>query len=519
MTSSNDSGTVRFLGDDDRYCIEKALTAGGMGEVYIAIDTKLHRQVALKILKQSLVTSNEMSERFKREIMLCAALNSEHIVNILDSGTTPEGYPFYVMDYLKGQSLGQLLRREKRLSPERAIAIVRQVCMALEIAHSGVVIEGERLRIVHRDLKPDNIFLVPSPHFGERVKLLDFGIAKKLRDNRLEQTNLTQMFIGTLRYASPEQVAVRKDIDERADLYSLGMILYTLLTGTEPFGLIAQGRQISELSWARAHLSQAPKSVRSQPNCESIPPELDAIVLKCLEKLPINRFSSAAELRQALEAVMPLVIKSKEVTIVDSEDQTVDRAITPINPALEAPTVAKAQSIYQTILELPPDPRNAVTEIRPLVPFQDANLINPNEASPTIVQLPEKVNQTIVQTRAIANQTIMQPRSQPDPKQTITQPRSQDNLNQTIMQPRSDNPNQTIMQPRSQNNSNQTIFQEVPSRPNETIFQGTPSQPRSIANQTMFQGVPPLRQAIEPPQKEGVFAFARQWLDRFRRSK
>ena len=144
--------------------------------------------MALKLLKDTLVTSGELRKRFEREVALCAALKSDHIVEVSDYGVTPEGHPFYVMEYLRGQSLGQLLRRERRLSVERTVSIITQVCGGLQLAHEGVTLwrdgatVSEHIKVVHRDLKPDNIFLVPTT-LGELVKILDFGIAKIRQDH------------------------------------------------------------------------------------------------------------------------------------------------------------------------------------------------------------------------------------------------------------------------------------------------------------------------------------------------
>jgi len=144
---------------------------------------------------------------------------------------TPEGHPFYGVS-ARG-SLGDLLRRSNRLSVERTVSIT-QVCEGLQLAHQGVTLDSgttsELVLVIHRDLKPDNIFLVPTA-LGELVKILDFGIAK-IRNDTSEHSQLTNMFIGTYHYASPEQLRVRKDLDGRADIYSLGIILYEMLSGT-----------------------------------------------------------------------------------------------------------------------------------------------------------------------------------------------------------------------------------------------------------------------------------------------
>lgn len=190
------------------------------------------------------------------------------------------------------------------------MGIVSQVCEGLRLAHEGVtlwrdgVAASEHIKVVHRDLKPDNIFLVPTT-LGELVKVLDFGIAK-IRDDQPEQTNFTSVFLGTPHYAAPEQLRVAKDLDERADIYSLGIVLYEMLSGTDPFGLglNVHKHNISGSSWAEAHTSRPPQPLREQPGCEQLPPELDAVVLRCLQKAPSERFASVDELNRALKAAV-----------------------------------------------------------------------------------------------------------------------------------------------------------------------------------------------------------------------
>lgn len=271
-----------------------------MGDVFVAIDTKLGQQVALKILKSNWAETDELRRRFEHEATLCAALRGDHIVPVSDYGVTSEGYPFYVMEYLKGQTLGQLMRREKRLPIDRAIKLIIQVCDGLEPAHQGVMLHqrSERIKVVHRDLKPENIFLVNTA-LGELVKILDFGIAK-IHYEQSDSTVQTGMFIGTFHYASPEQIEVRQEIDHRSDIYSLGIILYEMLAGTDPFGLGIESQDISQMSWAIAHASRSPIPLRSQPHCETLPPALEEIVMRCLEKHPNRRFATVGELRQAL---------------------------------------------------------------------------------------------------------------------------------------------------------------------------------------------------------------------------
>ena len=298
----------RSIGDTRRYRLDQQLGSGGMGEVFIATDTRLGKPVALKLLKESLAIAkdSDLRDRFERECAICAALKSSHIVQVTDYGVTVEGFPFYVMEYLQGQTLGELLTVQSRLPVDRTCNIMTQVCSGLELAHQGVMLwntaaENERIKVVHRDLKPANLMLIPSA-LGELVKIIDFGIAK-IRSLKHDAAQTATLFLGTCHYASPEQFNFLDAVDERADIYSLGVILYEMLTGTDPFGLNFRQQRVSNESWLTAHLRQAPLSLQAQPNCELIPANLEAIVICCLEKNPAKRFSSVTELSAALQSV------------------------------------------------------------------------------------------------------------------------------------------------------------------------------------------------------------------------
>jgi serine/threonine-protein kinase len=358
----------RSIGDRQRYRLDRRLGAGGMGDVFLAMDTLLGKQVALKLLKDTLVTSVELRKRFEREVAVCAALKSDHIVEVNDYGVTAEGFPFYVMEYLRGQSLGQILRQQRQLPVERTVNIVTQVCDGLELAHEGVTLwrekatVSEHIQVVHRDLKPDNIFLVPTA-LGELVKILDFGIAK-IRENQVEHTQLTNMFLGTFHYAAPEQLEVEKDIDGRADIYSLGIILYEMLSGTDPFGLGLNTRKISEISWALAHTTKPVQPLRSQPGLSYLSPILEAVVLRCLNKTPSDRFASVQDLKIALQVATttePETI-SPPIAPQKTEDKTALRLLNPPQPGIprttsvQKPTTAQpiqpVQGVSNTILSL-----------------------------------------------------------------------------------------------------------------------------------------------------------------------
>jgi eukaryotic-like serine/threonine-protein kinase len=309
-SSSNSSSTWigRLIGEGDRYRLDQPLGSGGMGEVFLATDTRLGKPVALKLLKESLaiVEEPDLRERFEKECSICAALKSPHIVQVTDYGVTSEGYPFYVMEYLQGQTLSELMAID-RLSVERACNIMSQVCEGLRLAHTGVTFwniktgASEQIKIIHRDLKPANIFLVPTA-VGELAKVIDFGIAK-IQSLQNEYASNTSTFLGTCHYAPPEQFNLTGEIDERADIYSLGMMLYEMLTGFDPFGFDFKHQRVSNNNWLTAHAHKAPMALKSQPGSEDLPPSLEAIVMRCLEKKPGDRFASVSELSEALQAV------------------------------------------------------------------------------------------------------------------------------------------------------------------------------------------------------------------------
>lgn len=350
FANQSDTWIGRSIGDRQRYRLDRRLGAGGMGDVFLAMDTLLGKQVALKLLKDTLVTSPELRKRFEREVAVCAALKSDHIVEVNDYGVTTEGFPFYVMEYLRGQSLGQLLRQQRQLPVERTVNIISQVCDGLSLAHEGVTLWREKatvseyIQVVHRDLKPDNIFLVPTV-LGELVKILDFGIAK-IRENQVEHTQLTNMFLGTFHYAAPEQLEVEKDIDGRADIYSLGIILYEMLSGTDPFGLGLNTSKISQISWALAHTTKPVQPLRSQPGLSDLSPLLEAVVLRCLKKAPSDRFTSVNDLMIALQVATTVETETvPPITQHDIEDKTTLRPLTPLPPKVTKPTNIKNSSV------------------------------------------------------------------------------------------------------------------------------------------------------------------------------
>ena len=322
----------RSIGDRQRYRLDWCLGEGGMGYVFLATDTLLGKQVALKLLKETLVASSELRQRFENEIKVCATLQSDYIVSVWDYGETVESLPFYVMEYLRGQSLGQLLQQQRQLSIERTVNIVDRVCDGLSLAHKGVTFwwedtVSEHVRVVHRDLKPDNIFLV-STMGEESVKILDFGIAKIYTNQERAQLTRINTFVGTYHYAAPEQVE-GANVDERADIYSLGMIFYEMLSGEDPFGLGLNTNTINDMTWALAHLEKPVRPLRLLTGLSNLSPLLEAVVLKCLKKSPSDRFTSVDDLKIALQVAVKSYTVSPPIPIQhNSENKTILRPLT-----------------------------------------------------------------------------------------------------------------------------------------------------------------------------------------------
>ncbi|WNV75700.1 Stk1 family PASTA domain-containing Ser/Thr kinase [Geodermatophilus sp. DSM 44513] len=265
----------------ERYEIGGVLGRGGMAEVHRGRDLRLNREVAVKVLRQDLARDPSFQVRFRREAQAAASLNHPAIVAVYDTGedrTARGATPYIVMEYVEGETLRDLLRREGVLSPEQAMTLTADICNALDFSH--------RNGIVHRDVKPGNVMITPEG----TVKVMDFGIARAVSDSAATMTS-TAAVIGTAQYLSPEQ-ARGESVDARSDVYSTGCLLYELVTGAPPF------TGDSPVSVAYQHVREDPR-LPSSVN-RAVPPELDAILLKALSKNPANRYQSAADMRSDL---------------------------------------------------------------------------------------------------------------------------------------------------------------------------------------------------------------------------
>jgi len=266
----------------DRYSIERELGAGGMATVYLARDLKHDREVALKVLRPDL---NAMigGERFLAEVRIAARLDHPHILTLIDSGSA-DGILYYVLPYVRGESLRAKLEREKQLGVEDALSIITQVASALDYAHA----QG----VVHRDIKPENILL----HHGEAV-LADFGIALAVKEASGERLTGTGLSLGTPQYMSPEQATGERSLDRRSDVYSLGAVFYEMIAGEPPVTGPTPQAVIAKL------LTERPVKLRVVR--ETIPFAVERATEKALAKTPADRFGSAGEFVRALSVTAP----------------------------------------------------------------------------------------------------------------------------------------------------------------------------------------------------------------------
>jgi cytochrome c peroxidase/serine/threonine protein kinase len=278
---------------DGRYVISRQLGQGGMGVVYEARHTGTGRRVAVKLITSQLAQTDSMMARFEREARAAGAIDSEHIVQVFDSGKDPAtGYPYLVMELLSGASLEHLIRRLGQFSTELALSVVAQACVGLQKAHEAGVL--------HRDIKPANVFLARRDG-NITVKLLDFGIAKLCAEETSgDQQDLTGAngIVGSPRYMSPEQARSAKDLDFRTDVWSLGVVLYRMIAGRTPH---ERGLPLVEMLYTICSVPVPPL----QRFAPSVSAEVAAIVHRALQIDRTQRFGSAAEMLAAVKPLLP----------------------------------------------------------------------------------------------------------------------------------------------------------------------------------------------------------------------
>jgi eukaryotic-like serine/threonine-protein kinase len=317
-----------------KYRLEQEIGKGAMGAVWAAYDHTSNRRVALKaILPQSREQlTNDLRQRLLREARACGKLSHRHIVQIFDVGETPEGEPFIILELLHGQTLGDRLKEKRRIEPALAARIAGEIASGLAVAHAA--------QVIHRDLKPANIFLHREEGTPEDMfvsKILDFGVCKNLDSSESVATQ-TGIAVGSPAYMSPEQVGMRKDIDHRTDLWSLGIVLFEMLTGARPFTGAVQDVIRNIL------LTPVPPP---SSKVREVPPELDAIVARCTAGKREDRYASADELASALFAVArtvrPMTRKATFTGVGPApsaqQSPSADRPASFTPPSLSAPSL------------------------------------------------------------------------------------------------------------------------------------------------------------------------------------
>ena len=285
--SENDESLPRLLGG--RYRLEAKLGSGGMGIVFRATDLTMKRSVAVKLIRgvDGVALDEEVAGRFLREAKNTARVQHENIIDVYDLGRSDQGDMFFVMELLEGESLSTKIRRDGKMPPAVSVNIARQMCAALHVAHAA--------GIIHRDLKPANVMLIERGGQSDYVKVLDFGVAKSYTPDQQTQLTHTGMLVGTVEYMAPEQIMGRV-VDGRTDIYSLGIVMYRMLTGKPPF------RDGGVPALIHAHLNVFPKPMTD--TAPEIPGALDRVILRCLAKQPEQRYESMEEVSRALASAL-----------------------------------------------------------------------------------------------------------------------------------------------------------------------------------------------------------------------
>ncbi len=302
-----------------RYRVTGIIAAGGMGVVYDGLQVALGRRVAIKCLHPKYATDASAIARFQNEAMVSGSFGHPHIVEVFDLGwLDDERSPFLVMERLEGETLGQRLQRERRVSVALVLTVARQVLSALVATHAR--------SILHRDLKPDNVFLVATHDGGARAKVLDFGLSKAIvRGDAAMRLTRAGIVMGTPSYMSPEQATGEPDLDGRVDLYALGMILYEALTGRLPYTARTPAALMTEIRRTRP---APPRLLRPD-----VPALLDAVVMKAISPERSHRFADALEMQRALSALA-----------LDDEDEPTTFQGPPTTPSPAATQTAEPET-------------------------------------------------------------------------------------------------------------------------------------------------------------------------------
>ncbi|MFZ5896220.1 MAG: serine/threonine-protein kinase [Myxococcota bacterium] len=324
-----------------RFRLVRALGRGGMATVYEAHDVRLRQRVAIKVLAPVFAADASAVERFLREARAAVSLRNQHVVRVIDAGTLPEGAPYLAMEYLDGKSLEALLASDGALAVSDVVEYTLQALEALAEAH--------RAGIVHRDLKPENLMLVRGEDDLPKVKVIDFGISK-LTGPEFTLMNLTlqSAFLGSPLYASPEQLRDASHVDARSDIWSLGVVMYELLTGRPPFAARSPALLMNSIT------NSLPEPLEHLRH--DIPSELAQVVMCCLEKEPEDRFASAQELARALAPFAPDARSRLSVEHIVRVQSSAPPPPAPLPPPVleEVATTPSLPPAWSTLTSAPP---------------------------------------------------------------------------------------------------------------------------------------------------------------------
>jgi len=422
-----------------KYRLDELLGVGGMGAVYSSTHLELGRKMAIKTLHQAYVKDKTAWERFRLEARTAASIGHDNICEVFDFGETDDGSPYLVMPVLKGCNFSEFLKNDA-LPMETLVDIMCQTLSALQAAHS----EG----IVHRDLKPDNIFITKVGDRQDFVKLLDFGISKIINAGADTELTQTGVVMGTPNYLTPEQVKGSRDIDQRVDIYAIGVIMYKALTGRRPFN----GTTNSEIIYKIIY-GALPTITSLNPN---VPVELEKVVLKAMSRDSANRYLTAEDMRTALKELLPIDNALVCVPEKDAVPMTPDLEDPDLVEDLGAPTVQAgtplSQDIYSTTERtgvtgggtggLPPGEKSGVTGNMP-DEGTDTQLAKAGVASNKPIYIAAAMLTVgliagvgwYFMNKSSQEEIVEDPAAELDPQPAVADPKPQDNSEQKAASP------------------------------------------------------------------------------------
>jgi len=332
---------------DGKYQILARLGVGGMGEVYKVVHVHLNAIRVIKLMRPNIAADPSAHERFMREARLATRITHPNVATLFDFSTLPDGSWYMVWEYIEGTNLHDLIEERGPLSPRYAARVSVQALQGLEAIH--------RAGVVHRDVSPENIMITRDNDGEERVKIIDLGIAKQGGDEGDNQTK-TGMFVGKWKYCSPEHLGIlpeKQRIDGRADLYSFGIVLYEMLAGVAPF------QADTPHGYLLQHTSEKPRPLRMVNPSVKASPEMEAVILRSLEKDRNKRFASAREFAQALEKLVPVLDDSQGEPAPLPLSSEVTYEATSVVPRVDG----DAETVVSVSAPTPNDAPTIVTEI------------------------------------------------------------------------------------------------------------------------------------------------------------